>query len=282
VETTGHLSIGPYAALDHDFVVEAHESVAASIERLLAALRAPNGVAPTTYRIEPVEGSKEYGLWRDGACLGTAADARAGIELLFWAIDSAAVRDADRLVLVHAGAAELDGRVVVVPGPSGSGKSTLVAALVRLGWRFVTDEIVAIDPTNGALIAYPRAAKVESPVSDLLDLAPFQPEPGAAQGTSIVPLPGGAPSAVAMVVAPSVRPDAAAELVPMRTAETISTLAAATWNLQRHRQRGLDVLASMARQQCVRVELGDPIAVAAAINGAIENGRVALETTEDV
>ena len=260
-------SVGPYAALDHGFVVEAHADVAANVERLLTTLRVPAHASPTTYRLERIAGGDEYTVWRESEAIGTVADATIAVELLLWAIDEAAVQASDRLLLVHAGAAEKRGRIVVVPGASGAGKSTVVSALVDRGWRYVTDEVVALDLESKLVAPYPRAAKVELPAAVLLGLV----EAGAGNPPDAfrVPFPPASSAAVAMVVVPSVEPAARVTLEPMRPAEAVSTMAASAWNLSRHRQRGLDVLASLARRPCYRVRLGDPRAVAAAIDGTV-------------
>jgi hypothetical protein len=260
-------SVGPYAALDHGFVVEAPADVAANVERLLTTLRIPAHASPTTYRLEPIARSDEYTVWRESEPIGTVADATTAVELLLWAIDEAAVQASDRLLLVHAGAAEKGGRVVVVPGASGAGKSTVVSALVDRGWRYVTDEVVALDLKSKLVAPYPRAAKVELPAAVLLGLV----EAGAGNPPDAyrVPFPAGSGAPVAMVVVPSVEPAAPVMLAPMRPADAVSTMAASTWNLSRHRQSGLDLLASLARRPCYRVRLGDPREVAAAIDRAV-------------
>ncbi len=43
-----------------------------------------------------------------------------------------------------------------MPGPMGAGKSTLVAALVRAGLDYLTDEVVAIDPARASSVPYPK------------------------------------------------------------------------------------------------------------------------------
>jgi hypothetical protein len=260
-------SVGPYAALDHGFVVEAPADLAAHVERLLSTLRVASHASPTTYRLEPIAPADEYTVWRESEPIGTVADATTAVELLLWAIDEAAVQASDRLLLVHAGAVEKGGRIVVVPGASGAGKSTVVSALVDRGWRYVTDEVVALDVESKLVAPYPRAAKVELPAAVLLGLV----EAGAVRPADAyrVPFPPGSSAAVAMVVVPSVEPAARVTLEPMRPAEAVSAMAASTWNLSRHRQRGLDLLASLARQPCYRVRLGGPREVAAAIDSAV-------------
>jgi hypothetical protein len=52
---------------------------------------------------------------------------------------------AKRRLFVHAGVVAVDGRALILPGPSYSGKSTLVAALVRAGATYYSDEFAVLD-----------------------------------------------------------------------------------------------------------------------------------------
>jgi energy-coupling factor transporter ATP-binding protein EcfA2 len=52
---------------------------------------------------------------------------------------------APRWSLFHAGAVAWGNAGIVLAGPSGSGKSTLVAALLRLGATYYSDEVAVID-----------------------------------------------------------------------------------------------------------------------------------------
>jgi hypothetical protein len=56
---------------------------------------------------------------------------------------------------LHAGVVTLSGRAVLLPGASGSGKSTLVAALLRAGAEYCSDEFALVDP-NGLVYPYRR------------------------------------------------------------------------------------------------------------------------------
>ena len=53
-------------------------------------------------------------------------------------------------VMIHAGAVEADGAGVLVVGPSGSGKTTASIGAALRGFRFLTDDIVAVD-RSGAI-----------------------------------------------------------------------------------------------------------------------------------
>ncbi|CAB4323187.1 unannotated protein [freshwater metagenome] len=73
-------------------------------------------------------------------------------------------------IMLHAGAVEFGGSVVVVAGQSGRGKSTLTAALVQSGGGYVTDELVMIDPSDLQVRPYPKALDLGPRSLELLGL----------------------------------------------------------------------------------------------------------------
>jgi hypothetical protein len=58
-------------------------------------------------------------------------------------------------LFVHAGVVGWQGRAILIPGRSHSGKSTLVAALVRAGATYYSDEYAVID-RQGRVHPYPK------------------------------------------------------------------------------------------------------------------------------
>ncbi|HRV95310.1 MAG TPA: serine/threonine protein kinase [Anaerolineae bacterium] len=63
------------------------------------------------------------------------------------------------ITCLHASAVAIDGRAVILVGPAGAGKSTTAAALARLGYPILSDDIVALSEQKGAFLvqpAYPR------------------------------------------------------------------------------------------------------------------------------
>ena len=67
-----------------------------------------------------------------------------------------------RHLILHASAAEKDGKALIMTGLSGSGKSTLSALLGERGWRFLGDEFVLLDPRTGQLAAFPRLISLKN------------------------------------------------------------------------------------------------------------------------
>ncbi|MBP6997061.1 MAG: hypothetical protein KBB39_13060 [Phycicoccus sp.] len=66
------------------------------------------------------------------------------------------------LVFIHAGAIEVDGSAVVIPGWSTSGKSTLVRAFIERGCGYLSDEYAVID-RDGLIVPYARALSLRQP-----------------------------------------------------------------------------------------------------------------------
>jgi hypothetical protein len=60
-------------------------------------------------------------------------------------------------VLFHAGAVSAQGQGILLVGDSGQGKTTLVLALLRRGFRFLSDDVGAIARATGQLVPFPRS-----------------------------------------------------------------------------------------------------------------------------
>lgn len=74
---------------------------------------------------------------------------------------SLATRNASFMVF-HAGVAERDGKVAIIPGLSGQGKSTLSAGLALRGWRYFSDEFALIDLDTREAVPYPRPVSLKN------------------------------------------------------------------------------------------------------------------------
>jgi hypothetical protein len=79
---------------------------------------------------------------------------RLGREVMVHVADHAADR-----IFVHAGVVAWQARALLLPGTSFSGKSTLVAALVRAGATYYSDEYAVLDAC-GRVHPYPRALQM--------------------------------------------------------------------------------------------------------------------------
>ena len=148
------------------------------LDHILAGLRTeesePNGQA--TVRIHIVRrrssGQELVSVYVEGQCDARRTSRAESIEVTLRDLNLLATTRTGGSVLLHAGAVEFDGRVVVVTGESGRGKSTLTAALVRAGGAYLTDELVIIEPENLRVRPYPKPLDLDPTSLELLGLPP--------------------------------------------------------------------------------------------------------------
>lgn len=103
-------------------------------------------------------------LSAEGRVLFEPFPADSPLPLMEWGCNWLIGQQLNDLLLFHAGALERDGHALLLPAVPGSGKSTLSAALSQRGWRLMSDEFGAFDPTLGLFRALlkPVALKNES------------------------------------------------------------------------------------------------------------------------
>jgi hypothetical protein len=194
------------------------------------------------------------------------APAELAIAHLVWHVNRGVVADAGNRLLLHAAAAERDGKVVLIAGPEGSGKSTLVTALVCSGLQYVTDETVAIEVPATTIAPYPKPIAVDRVALESLGrLFPIVPSSLEAGDQWLIPPQAIRPGAVApsngsarVLVLPAYRPgqDTAARSIPR--GEAAAALAEQSFNFHALGPGRLDVIAEVLRGcDCYRLDVGD-------------------------
>lgn len=121
------------------------------------------------------------------------------VSMLDTALRRHVVEHARDKVFVHAGAVAHRGRAILVPGRSFSGKTTLVAALVRAGAEYYSDEHAVLDE-RGLVHPYARPLAVRVGALDDLPLRRSAESLGGSAGAEPVP--------VGLVAATDYRPGA--------------------------------------------------------------------------
>src|SRR5205085_12389371 len=106
--------------------------------------------------------------------------------------------NARRRPFVHAGVVGWNGRAIILPGKSMSGKSTLVAALVRAGATYYSDEYAVFD-AQGRIHPYARPLSLRGEEGAPAKRCPAQELGGT---------PGNGPLRVGLVAAADYRPGA--------------------------------------------------------------------------
>ncbi len=116
-------------------------------------------------------------------------------------------------LFVHAGVVGWKGKALVIPGRSMTGKSSLVAALVRLGAAYYSDEYAVLD-AEGRVRPYPKALSLRTP-SGRVDRILVEALGGRVGEDAL---------AVGMIVATTYRPGARRRLQRLTTGQAILRL----------------------------------------------------------
>jgi hypothetical protein len=178
--------------------------------------------------------------------MAVAADAAVAVRVLDAQIRARVATQAQRHVLVHAGAVAINGRGLVLPGRSFAGKSTLVAALVAAGAEYYSDELAVVDP-NGMLRPYQRPithrlSPAHAPAPPLVSTPPRVPGRGSAPTVMHAP-----PVAIGLVAITAFTPGASWQPVTRTVGEGVLALLANTPAAQADTRRILPLLSRAAR-----------------------------------
>lgn len=115
------------------------------------------------YRVEAAEPPQHGLIIQMGARKAVlAASTEVAADLIVNDLQRTLAQRAEGLVFVHAGAVAWEGRALVLPGRSRSGKSELVAALVRAGAEYLSDEFAVFDE-GGLVHPYARPIGLRQP-----------------------------------------------------------------------------------------------------------------------
>jgi hypothetical protein len=107
-------------------------------------------------------GRRPHRLYTGPNLTSSATDLEQTLDDLAATLDFAVSVSAQRHLFVHAGVVGWRGRAILIPGRSGSGKTTLVAALVRGGATYYSDEFAVLD-ANGRVHPYARRLALRKP-----------------------------------------------------------------------------------------------------------------------
>ena len=199
---------------------------------------------------------------------------------LVWHVMNNAVAEARHVLVVHAGVVVApDGNAVVLPAASGGGKTTLTAGLVRAGFDFLSDEMMAIDPASLRVLPVPRSLFVKPGTFEALGLEPPHVSEAARRlldGTwPVTPddlRPGalGGPSPVRTIIAPTYRPGSETRIERVSRATGLSDLASQAFNLEMFGgPAGIELLAEVVRSaSCYRLAVGRLDEAVAAVSDA--------------
>lgn len=221
--------------------------------------------APTTwFDIGPgADGTTD--VWRADHHVQTHRHVEMVVESLPYLLNRIATDTVDAVVL-HAAGIGTGGHAVALPAQPDAGKSTLVAAFVRRGATYLSDEAIGIGLGSRAVEPYPKRISLDADSVRAIDGFAPAGAPAADDRWHVDPrelhpdalITTHAPHSLARCVFPSYRPGAVANLEALSPVDAFLALVSNTFNLRATGQRGLATLAQVAQEvPCHRLEHGD-------------------------
>lgn len=271
-----------FRALGHDFAVRTTDAVLGRwLDGLFASLRVRSVPATLYGFVTDGPADRPYAVYADGELLIATEQPAFALRYLAWHVNQQAVARTTERVVVHAAGAERDGIGVLLSAESGRGKSTLVAGLVQSGFRYLTDEAVAVEPGTSLLQPFPKPIAVRpgswQALAELrpdLDarLAPYVCEewpidPRSIRADAVAP-----PSAPGVVVFPRYVTGAPTQLERVRRVEAVRELVGQTFDFHVAGSRNLTVLADLVRAcACYRLVVGDLADACELLHGLVDD-----------
>jgi len=259
----------PFRCLGFEFTARANDPLLVEhVTELYAACLAPGTAEHSFVLRRRTARPSSVTVYRDGHAVRRHAAPGLAVAHLAWEVNRGVVEHANGRLLLHAAAAERDGKVVLLAGSAGTGKSTLVAALVMAGLRYVTDEVVAIDRHTGVIGPYPKPIGLGrsvvghgSVLGRGFDGAGFEVgphellvPPQSIRADAVAPAGGIA----RLVVLPRYRPDAPTAARPVPRSEAVVAIAEQAFNFRELSPGALDAVARVVRGcRCYRLDFGD-------------------------
>lgn len=229
------------------------------LEHLGRTFRWMRSAAPGTLLAEIEVGRRDdrYVAQDPGRAEATGMSAREIERWVQYRVIEHFIRARTDLLWLHAAAAGIEGRTVILPGRRGRGKSSLVAELWKRGWTFLTDDILPIDPRSQTALAFPQTPAVRNdPGRELSQEALGR------VGKSEVPLSGrvaDGPLPVAAIILPVATRAGTTTLEPCPYGEAALVLLEGCWNFADLGEQAVRQLSEMVpRVTTWRLTFHDP------------------------
>ncbi|MEE9296366.1 MAG: hypothetical protein V3W34_15585 [Phycisphaerae bacterium] len=212
---------------------------------------------------------RRFAINADGTRRFVVASEKAVLPHIEWAINWQIMLYLPRYYEIHAGVVEYQGQGVIFPAVPGSGKSTLTAGMLRRGWRYLSDEFALIDPETLELHPYPKAVCLKEGSFGVLETLGLQRRERSAylkgkkglvtfvRPEEFGPLAVGSRCPIRHIVFCRHEAGRRPTLQPMSPADAVLRLTRLSFNFQKFRTRGIEILTSVVRQaRCYELVTG--------------------------
>jgi hypothetical protein len=232
---------------DQQVIIRSHDAeVLETLGRIFVLMRSPPA-GQVVGQLEVCVEDGQYAVRGDAGLIVTSSAVASVVRYVQYEAIRRLIEARPDLLWLHAGAAALGGRVVLFPGPRGGGKSTIVTSLCQRAWRYLSDDVVPLDPGAHLALPFPQTPAVrEYPGQEMPPKWLRMPNKAARSlnlnGVCSEPAP------VAAVVRLSYQPGVRAELSVTSPATTALHLLGQCWNFESHGDAAVGTVCALAER----------------------------------
>ncbi len=233
------------AFADHQVSVTAPDNVRGLIEARFAPMlaREPRNVA---WNVVAEQEGPTYWVTEDEGVRTAASSPSDMMAVLSRAVVRAFIRARPDLVWLHAAALHVEGSALILVGAWGRGKSSMSASLIRRGWTYLSDDIVAIDPDTMAIYPFAKTLRVRQNPGRPLDaerVAQLRKDDVQLQPTDIAD----GPAVCRGVIFPRFGHESPNQLEPCQTSVAVLQLLEGCLSFSHHTERALRFSSELAQ-----------------------------------
>jgi len=137
------------------------------VHPILAHLELP-GPAPGALQLDVVSMGEEWRVLQGTTVLGSCRSLQSLAPMVQGIVATLALRRHRFLFALHAGGVALDDRAMLLVGRSRSGKTVLTAAMLALGWEYLSDDMILMERDGLRALAMPCSLGIKQGGWELL------------------------------------------------------------------------------------------------------------------
>jgi hypothetical protein len=149
-----------FSLLGKNFLVRcAGEEIRNNLLEVFAHLQ-PDSLEPAI-PVDIVESDGRFFVYHAGSLVVGCVEQEHLVSMVTQTLLHIAYRYCDFLIAVHAAVLSVRNQCFIFPGESGAGKTTLATALIRDGFKYLTDEVALLDRSTLYVIPVPVSLRIK-------------------------------------------------------------------------------------------------------------------------
>lgn len=209
-----------------------------------------------------------YTIYQNDKMLYQTLDPLQLVPFLEWHLNNSALAKLDNYLQIHAGAITKNSKGIILPACTNGGKTTLILGLLMRGFKYLSDEVVLVDPETCRIFPFPKNLCLKEGSFKLFDPSRIgiqmkehhvRPSKGALSfinPTRIAPDVTGCPCEAAFLIFPYFDTSRSVQLKKIRKSEALLNMTKLLLNVPYFQEEWLDVLVGLTKNaECYSISV---------------------------